>query len=126
MLEDLIHERRKKLEALKAKGIDPYPARVKRSMAIAEAREKFAALTKSGKSVFLAGRITGMRDQGKVVFLDMKDESGSIQVVAKKDTLKNFDVLKAGLDIGDFISVGGPIFKTQKGEESVEAKKLQM
>ncbi len=126
MLEDLKNERRKKLEALKAKGVNPYPARVKRGMAIAEARGKFAALAKSGKPVFLVGRITGMRDQGKVVFLDLKDESGSIQVVAKKDTLKNFDVLKAALDIGDFISVGGPLFKTQKGEESIEARSMEM
>lgn len=126
MLEDLKNERRKKLRVLKAKDVNPYPARVKRTMAIHEAREKFAALTKSGTSIFLVGRILGMRDQGKVVFLDIKDESGSIQIVAKKDTLKNFDFLKSALDIGDFISVGGPLFKTQKGEESIEAKELRM
>lgn len=126
MLEDLIKERFKKLELLQKAGIPPYPARTKRTMMIGAVREKFGALAKSKKAVSLAGRIISIRDQGGVVFLDLRDGSGQIQIVIKKDNLSDFDFLKSVLDRGDFISVAGLVFKTKKGEESVEAKKMQI
>ncbi len=122
MLNDIRNERLKKLQTLKKRGVDPYPARVKRTILIGEARRGFATLEKSKKAIAIAGRVVGFRDQGKVIFADVRDESGQIQIVLKKDNLKNFDLLKSVLDLGDFISVSGSVFKTKKGEESIEVK----
>lgn len=122
MLEDLRNERLEKLKKIKNAGIDPYPARVKRTLTIGEALQKFVALAKTRKALFLAGRVMSIRDQGGVVFLDLKDESGQIQAVLKKENLADFDFLKSVLDRGDFLSVRGPLFKTKKGQESIEGR----
>lgn len=122
MLHDLISERLKKLSRLKEAEIDPYPARVKRTVSIGEAKTNFRKLCQSKKKVSIAGRIIGFRDQGNLLFCDLKDESGDIQVVLKKDNLKNFSFLKNSLDRGDHISASGTLFKTKSGQESLEAK----
>ena len=127
MLDDIIKERLKKLEALKKAGREVYPARVKRTRLIAEVLEKFAALSKSREKVFLTGRIIGLRNQGSIVFADLKDGSDEkIQSVIKKDNVKDFKLFKENLDIGDFIEASGPVFKTKIGERSVEVKSLRV
>jgi lysyl-tRNA synthetase class 2 len=126
MLDDIIAERRKKLDVIKAAGIDPYPARVKRSFEIAHALGDFEALVASVEQVSLTGRLRSLRDQGKIVFADIEDESGKIQVVLKEDTLKDMEFWRSVLDMGDFISVTGPLFATKRGEKSVEAHALQL
>ena len=120
MIDSLIEERKKKLKNIKDRGIDPYPAEAKRTHTIAEALDSFNKLSKAKKKVYLVGRIRGWRDQGGVIFGDLKDESGTIQLVFKKENLKTFDFWKNNLDLGDFIEVGGPLFKTKKGQESLE------
>lgn len=125
-MDDLIRERLKKLEALKAVGVDPYPWAVKRTHEIGEARKDFTKLAKSGKKLSLVGRVWSVRDQGNVAFLDIKDESGSIQAVCKYDTTAKFDVWKKNLDRGDFVSVTGPLFKTKRGEESIDVREIGM
>jgi len=90
MLEDIIHERRKKLEAIKTANIDPYPARVKRSFAITRALADFDKIATSEESVSLAGRLRSLRDQGKIIFADIEDETGKIQVVLKETCSPTF------------------------------------
>ncbi|MBI2604152.1 MAG: lysine--tRNA ligase [Candidatus Harrisonbacteria bacterium] len=124
MLEDLIAERKKKLAALQAAGVLCYPESVPRTHAIAAALQKFSALAKSKKKIALAGRITGMRGHGGVIFFDLKDASGALQVVAKKDTLRDFALFQNNLDIGDFISVFGALFTTARGEKSIDARHI--
>jgi lysyl-tRNA synthetase class 2 len=126
MLEDIIQDRRKKLEAIRAAGIDPYPARVKRSSAVAHALAEFETFAASGKKVSLAGRIRSVRDQGKIIFADIEDETGKIQVVLKEDVLSDLAFWRSVLDMGDFISVTGPLFATKRGEKSLEAQELQL
>lgn len=126
MLDDLIKERRKKLEAVYKHEFNPYPANCKRTAAAAEAQENFSTWTKNKKEISLAGRLRGLRDQGNIIFADLADESGRIQIVFKKDSLKDFDFWKSVLDIGDFISATGTLFKTKKGEESLDATELQI
>lgn len=126
MLDDLIKERLKKLEEIKKAKVDPYPPEAKRTLTIAEARKRFGALAKARKKISLAGRILGLRDQGNIVFLDLADATGKLQVVLKKDSLPGFEFWKSVLDIGDFISAIGTLFKTKKGEESLEAKDAQI
>jgi len=139
MLEDIIRERQKKLKNLLKEDINPYPAKIKRTILISEALKDFNKLSSSKKQLFLTGRIKALRDQGNLIFIDLKDESGKIQAVLKadvlvgsptlrrgKDNLNNFKILKQNLDVGDFLSVSGPLFKTQKGEKSIEAKTVQI
>ncbi len=126
MLEDIIKERQRKLKNLRQGGLNPYPSKIKRTIFIAEALKDFNKLSRLKKQIFIAGRIIALRDQGNLIFIDVKDESGKIQAVFKKDNLTNFKVLKQNLDNGDFLSVGGPLFKTQKGEKSIEAKNVEI
>ncbi len=126
MLDDIMKERRKKLEAIEKAKLDPYPAEAKRTHTAATARADFEKLAKKEGEVTLAGRVTSVRDQGNIIFLDLTDETGKFQVVLKKDDLPKFDFWKSVLDTGDFISVTGILFKTKKGEESVAAKSVTM
>lgn len=126
MLEDLIAERKKKLEALKSAGVLCYPEAVPRTHVIGAVLEKFTALAKSKKRLSIAGRVTGMRGHGGVVFLDVKDVSGACQAVLKKDELGNFELFRDNLDIGDFVSVTGRLFITQRGEKSIAAKTIAL
>jgi lysyl-tRNA synthetase class 2 len=122
MLEQLIEDRRRKLDRLKEAGVDPYPVSSKRTITIGALRKDFAKLMRAKKKVAIVGRIASIRDQGGVIFLDVRDESGQIQAVLLKKKLSDFKLLKDTLDAGDFLAVAGTPFKTKKGEQSIEAK----
>ncbi len=126
MLDDLIAERRKKLDILRRAGADPYPATVERAQRAADVHARFSALARQKKRAALAGRVMGLRKQGALMFADLADESGRIQLLLKRDNLKNFDLLRETLDIADFVEVAGIPFKTKSGEESVEAKSCRI
>ncbi|MBU1327413.1 lysine--tRNA ligase [Patescibacteria group bacterium] len=120
-IDTLIQARMAKLEELKKRGIDPYPATVKRQQTVVEARGL------DGKHVSVAGRIMGIRGHGGILFWDIQDGSGKIQVVLKSDACEkaSFTLIES-LDIGDFISVQGTVGKTQAGELSVFAESFQI
>lgn len=126
MIDSLIEERKKKLKNIKAKGIDPYPAESSRTHTISEVLTSFNKLASARKKVRLTGRLRAWRDQGGVVFGDLKDESGTIQLVFKKGGFKDFDFWKENLDLGDFVEVGGTLFKTKKGQQSLEVKSFKL
>src|ERR1043165_1579612 len=112
----LIKQRKEKLEALRAKGIDPFKNKFAPTEKCAESRAKCV----EGREVALAGRITAHRDMGKSMFIDIKDQSGRIQVYAQKNVLgdEQFDIFRH-LDLGDFIGARGNLFTTKSGEISV-------
>lgn len=124
MREDIIRERKEKRERLKREGIDPYPSSVKRTYVIGETLAQFKKLAAGKGRVFIAGRVRGLRKQGGIAFLDVEDESGRMQAVASVKITPNFEKIVANLDSGDFVSVGGKVFTTKKGEKSVEAATL--
>jgi lysyl-tRNA synthetase class 2 len=113
----LIEQRRAKLAALRAKGIDPFKNKFTPAETCAQTRQNYT----EGREVALAGRITAHRDMGKSMFIDVKDQSGRIQVYAQKNILGDelFDVFKH-LDLGDFIGARGTMFTTKTGEISVK------
>lgn len=126
-------DRLRKIERLREMGIDPFPARVKRSHSLAEAVELFEAheATMEGDegatqtrtdAVRVAGRVMARRGMGKMSFLDVRDGSGQIQVQARADVLADDFGLLELLDIGDFVSVSGPVIRTRRGQISVEAQ----
>ncbi len=123
MLEDIIKERKKKLDKLIEAGLNPYPAKVKRTHLIGDILTDFRSFSKNRKKFFICGRVRGLRDQGKIIFYDLIDESGKIQAVLKRENNpKIFSLFKENLDIGDFVEIGGLAFITKKGEKSVEIK----
>ena len=118
----LIEQRRAKLKSLEAKGIFPFKNKFTPDIGAGVARAKFetgelAELTK----VSVAGRITTHRDMGKSMFIDVRDQSGRIQVYAQKNTLGD-DLFHTftHLDLGDFVGVSGTLFRTKTGEPSVK------
>jgi len=115
-LDALIEQRKAKLAALRARGIDPFKNKFTPAETCAQARAHYV----EGREVALAGRITAHRDMGKSMFLDVRDQSGRIQVYAQKQVLgdEQFDVFKH-LDLADFIGVRGTMFTTKTGEISV-------
>ncbi len=113
----LIEQRKAKLGALRARGVNPFANKFAPAETCAEARARYG----EHREVALAGRITAHRDMGKSQFLDLKDQSGRIQIYAQKQTLgdEQFDLLKH-LDLGDFAGVRGTMFTTRMGEISVK------
>lgn len=125
MLEDLIGERKQKLEKWRSVA-DPYPPRVKRTTDIDALVGNFAKFAKARKKVSIAGRVMSVRDQGNILFVDVRDGSGRMQAVLSKKETKNFPGIKGSLDAGDFVSVSGVLFKTKKGEKSVLGKEASI
>ena len=114
----LIEQRKAKLAALRAKGIDPFKNKFAPSETCAQAREHYA----EGRETALAGRITAHRDMGKSMFLDIRDQSGRMQVYAQKNVLgdEQWNIF-THLDLADFIGVKGTMFTTKTNEISVKA-----
>jgi lysyl-tRNA synthetase class 2 len=113
----LIKQRREKLDALRAKGIDPFKNKFTPAESCADARKNYA----EGREVALAGRITAHRDMGKSMFMDIRDQSGRIQIYAQKNVLGDEQwSLFTHLDLADFIGVRGTMFTTKTKEISVK------
>jgi lysyl-tRNA synthetase class 2 len=120
---ELIALRRKKLETLRAKGIEPFGTGFDVSGSIAKVREQF----KEGQTRRIAGRITAHRDMGKSHFLDLLDVTGRIQIYiqAKEVGPELIEIFRL-LDIGDFIGVEGKCFLTKSGEPTLKVQALQL
>ena len=120
---ELIALRRKKLDALRAQGIEPFGAAFEPDGTIAEVRKKFA----EGEVLRAAGRITAHRDMGKSHFLDLRDATGRIQIYihAKEIGADLIDLFRL-LDIGDFIGIEGTCFLTKSGEPTLKARTFRL
>ncbi len=112
-----MEQRKAKLAALREKGINPFANKFSPKDKCAEARANYV----EGREVALAGRITAHREMGKSMFIDIKDQSGRIQVYAQKNALgdEQWNIF-THLDLGDFIGVNGIMFTTKTGEISVK------
>jgi len=121
-INELIKRRREELEALKAKGINPFTYSFDKSDYSENIKKTFEEGVE--KNVSVAGRIMAIRRMGKASFATIQDEKGRIQIYLKKDELGDaFDNFKL-FDIGDIIGVSGFVFKTRTGEISVHSKEL--
>ena len=116
--EEIIKERKKKIEELKKKGINPYPYSFSRTHLAQELQEKYSKLKNEEEakdSVRVCGRVMSVREMGQINFISLEDGSGRIQLVFK-DKISS-EIKK--IDAGDFIGVEGSIFRTKRGELSV-------
>lgn len=114
------------MDDLKNTGENPYPSGSFLRISIQGGLRDFSKFQRSGKSIGFSGRILGLRDQGNIIFIDLADGSGKIQILLKRDELKDFGLIKRTIDIGDFIHVSGALLTTKKGEKSLAAKKFQL
>jgi lysyl-tRNA synthetase class 2 len=120
---ELIALRRKKLDLLRAKGVEPFGSGFEITGSIGQVREKF----KEGETLRAAGRITAHRDMGKSHFLDLRDATGRIQIYihAKEVGPELIDLFRL-LDLGDFIGVEGTCFVTKSGEPTLKVRTFQL
>ncbi len=123
--EEIIALRTAKLERLRARGIDPYPSRFRPSHTAQQAIDLLEGGNESADPVTIAGRITAMRQMGKATFVDLRDGSGRIQTYLKEDVLgpETYETLR-DLDLGDFLGVRGPLFRTKTGEPTLRVEEF--
>ena len=118
--------RREKLAALQAEGRDPFLiTKFDFDANSAAIKADYAAF--EGKTVRLAGRLMSKRGMGKVMFCDLQDSTGRIQLFVKIDELgeEEFARFKKN-DIGDIVGAEGEVFTTKTGEISVRAKSVTL
>src|SRR5207253_1296172 len=123
--------RRKKLQELRERGIDPYPNDFRPDHTTAEVHARLSALGEAelarAAPLSIAGRVMAVRDFGKAGFLQVQDRAGPLQVHARRDRLgdEGFQVYRL-LDLGDVIGVAGRPFRTRTGELTLEATALRL
>ncbi|WP_437629392.1 lysine--tRNA ligase [Clostridium paraputrificum] len=118
--------RRDKLAELKSEGKDPFDVyKVDRTHTSEQVKSNFEDL--EGKEVTVAGRIMSKRGQGKVVFSDVHDRDGKIQLFIKIDEVGE-EQLKSykTFDLGDMVEATGEVFKTRTEEISIKVKNFQL
>jgi len=123
-------ERRAKRDALEAQGINPYPARFDRSATLAELESAHAGLapdTRTGETAKVAGRVTSVRGHGKLRFVTLEDESGSVQLMFQADRLpKDTAAVEALVDLGDWVGVTGEVITSRRGQLSIDVTGLEI
>ncbi len=126
--EQIIGERKRKLTELR-KLVNPYPHKYEQKDFSIDVKEKFADLKddeKSRSKVQIAGRVMSKRNLGKLIFANLQDGKGSIQIILQKDGKDGFKLFKSFVDVGDFVGINGLVMKTRTGEVSVLAKDVKM
>ena len=131
-IEQLLANRRAKLEAIYELGLDPFPRRFRVEESVSQARERFEGLTSEELEaekprVVLGGRLRAVRGHGKVSFADLSDGAAQLQLYLRRDDLDetSWKVFKQ-LDLGDFMGVEGVVFRTRAGELSVAVERLEV
>lgn len=128
-IEDLKKVRESKLNILKEKGINPYPGVTNRTHEIKDIISNFENLEPKSESVRVVGRLVSLRGQGKIFFADLYDGSGKFQVVFRADNSPKYTgtesvdglaLFSEVVDIGDFIEIGGNLFITKSGQQSID------
>lgn len=120
-IQELRAAREEKLKRLQKEGL-VYPAQVRRTHNAVQALTEFAKLSKSQKEIVLVGRIRSIRGHGGSTFVHIEDNSGQIQAYIKKDRVgeKPYQFFLNNFDVGDFIQLRGILFKTKKGEKTLQ------
>ncbi len=128
-LTDQEQQRHLKLERLREAGVDPYPARARRTHTTAQA---VAAIEGTGDDapveVAVVGRLVGIRVMGKSSFAHIEDGSGRVQLYLRSDLLgeEAYGMFRYNLDLGDFVEAAGTMFVTRTGEPSVRVEQLRL
>ena len=127
---DLLAARRRKLEGLRAEGIDPFPYVYPGVVPIAAIRQRHGGLDAGEETedvVRVAGRLAARRDKGRAAFLDLTDRDGRIQLLARVDDLgeEAYERLLR-LDLGDLLGGEGRVIATRAGELTIALTGYQL
>jgi lysyl-tRNA synthetase class 2 len=122
--------RRAKLDALRASGAQPYPDHfdvTARASGLEAAYADLEAGSETDEVVSVAGRLVAKRDQGKIIFLVIRDATGDLQLFCRVNVLgeTGFDIAK-DLDLGDWVGATGVVLRTRRGELSVSPSSLTL
>jgi lysyl-tRNA synthetase, class II len=118
-----------KLNGIKTQGLNPYPYTFEKSDDISDILEKFEDFEKNeGLIVRTAGRLYNIRRMGKMIFADLGDQAGRIQILLRKGNPpdEEFDTFKKLIDSGDIVGIRGVLFKTQRGENSISVSEFSL
>ncbi|HSH69781.1 MAG TPA: OB-fold nucleic acid binding domain-containing protein, partial [Deferrisomatales bacterium] len=131
----IMDQRREKLGALREAGVNPFPNDFRPSHTAAEvlakhdatAADALGVLRDTGAEFALAGRVMALRSFGKAAFVHLQDRSGRLQAYVRKDVVgpEVFEVFQH-VEVGDFVGVVGPLFRTRTEELTVEARLIQV
>ena len=131
-INDLIAQRRQKLQNLRDEGINPYPNDFTPDTLTSEIIDSYGDMNKDQlsevtDSFLLAGRIMSKRVMGKAAFINIQDRSGKIQLFVKRDDVgeESYSRFKK-FDIGDFVGIEGRPFRTKTGELSIAVKDIRL
>jgi len=130
---DLYKARLNKLEELRKNDIDPFPTNYNKTHSTAQAVEELTDIEKTDskdpaktQSISIAGRITRFRKMGGTTFIDLKDQTGHIQLIFRRNFLESSYQHVRLLDVGDWLGAVGPVFRTKTGEATVEVHEWQI
>jgi lysyl-tRNA synthetase, class II len=123
-------ERRAKRDALQARGVNPYPARFDRSATLAELESAHSGLapdTRTGETAKVAGRVVSVRGHGKLRFVTLEDESGSVQLMFQADHLpEDTAAVESLVDLGDWVGATGEVITSRRGQLSIDVTGLEI
>lgn len=131
-LDEILKERKKKIETLRLIGVELYPTRSEKEAENREIVENFEKY--EGKEMTLAGRVMAWREHGKLIFGQIQDQTGRIQLFIRADGMGPTDKEKQTLgyddlrllDVGDFVQATGAVIKTRTGEVSLQVKEIKL
>jgi lysyl-tRNA synthetase class 2 len=138
-LDEMIEERRRKANAMRAEGLNPYANDYRPDTSLAQLRSGYAdtkpnpdaprskGITPVDDQIYrVSGRALAKRAFGKTVFVPIRDTTGEIQLYLNVDHTEDFAKLIEWLDVGDVLAAEGPVFWTNKGELSILVKRLRI
>lgn len=113
--------RKEKLHSFRDAGVDAYPAKSERTAMISVVHETFDVWAEEKKAVTLCGRVMTTRVHGGLLFADLRDASGKLQILLKLDDIgaELFETFRDRVDPADFVQVTGTLFTTQRGEKTL-------
>ncbi len=127
---ELLRQRADKVDALRADGYDPYANdfRPTHSLAQVAALNHQQETPDEEQRYAVAGRIMALRSFGKAAFLKLRDRTGDLQIMVRKDVVgpEVFLNIFKRLDVGDIMGVRGALFKTRTGELTIQAAEIAL
>ncbi len=127
---DLMRQRKEKLNEIRNAGIDPYPHQYEPTHTTQGIHEKYKDVNEIADErnrVTIAGRIMTKRDHGKSSFAHLQDSTGRIQVYVRRDSVgPDSYLIYRRFDVGDIIGVSGIIFRTRTGELTINVDKVEL
>ncbi|MDI6815686.1 MAG: lysine--tRNA ligase [Actinomycetota bacterium] len=129
-INELMLQRRQKLDVMRASGDNPFKSKFDRTHTLSEIIERFVSIEagdQTGETVIVAGRIMAIRRHGKAGFMVLKDRTAGIQLFLSIGALGE-EQYRAFLDydIGDIVGVTGIVFKTRRGELSIDVRDFSL